>query len=51
MKHVNIFGLATLVAVALMALVGTGTASATVLCSTAANPCGAQFDLWGGHHD
>jgi hypothetical protein len=35
------FGLAAIAAAALMALVGTGTSSATVLCSTTASPCPA----------
>jgi hypothetical protein len=38
-KHVKILGLAAIAAAALMAFVGAGTASATVLCSTTASPC------------
>jgi hypothetical protein len=41
MKELKIFGLAVIAAATLMAFLGTGTASATVLCKTATNPCGA----------
>lgn len=45
MKHVKTLGLAAVAAMALMALVGAGTASATggVLCSTATDPCTAPW--------
>ncbi|MGN6256701.1 MAG: hypothetical protein ACTHN3_02980 [Solirubrobacterales bacterium] len=39
MKHLKMLGLAVLAAGALSALIGAGTASATVLCSTNTNPC------------
>jgi hypothetical protein len=39
MKYVKILGLAAVAAAALMAFVGAGTASATVLCSTTTTPC------------
>jgi hypothetical protein len=39
MKHLKTLGLAVIAAAALMAIAGTGTASATVLCSTTASPC------------
>jgi len=39
MKYVKMLGLAAVAAAALMAFVGAGTASATVLCSTNTNPC------------
>jgi hypothetical protein len=39
MKYVKTLGLAAIAAAALMAFLGTGTASATVLCSTTASPC------------
>jgi hypothetical protein len=48
MSHIKTLGLAALAAMALMALTGTGTASATVLCSTAANPCGASSTYGAG---
>lgn len=41
MKYVKILGLAAVAAAALMAFVGAGTASASVLCSTTASPCPA----------
>jgi hypothetical protein len=41
MKHLKTLGLAAIAAAALMASLGTGTASATVLCSTTAEPCPA----------
>jgi hypothetical protein len=39
MKHLKILGLAVVAAVAMTALFGAGSAAATVLCSTAVNPC------------
>jgi len=39
MNYVKITGLIAVAAMALMALFGTGTASATVLCKTATSPC------------
>lgn len=39
MKHVKMLGLAAVAAMALMAVVGAGTASATELCSTNTSPC------------
>src|SRR5215467_14518633 len=39
MKHVKTLALAAVAAGALMAFVGAGTASATVICSTTADPC------------
>lgn len=41
MRYVKILGLAAVAAAALMAFVGAGTASATVLCSTNTSPCPA----------
>jgi hypothetical protein len=41
MKYVKILGLAAVAAMALMAFVAAGTASATVLCSTNTSPCPA----------
>ena len=41
MKHVKMLGLAIVAALALTAVVGAGTASATVICST--NPCGTHY--------
>ncbi len=41
MKYVKILGMAAVAAMALMAFVGAGTASATVLCSTNTSPCPA----------
>ena len=41
MKYVKLFGVAALAAAAVMALFGVGTASATALCSTTADPCPA----------
>ena len=43
MKYVKMLGLAAVAAMALMAFVGAGSASATVLCKTTTTPCG------GGH--
>jgi len=45
MKHLKMFGLAALVAMALMAVVGAGSASAAGgrVCSTATNPCGSPW--------
>lgn len=39
MKHLKTLGLAVLAAMALAAFLGAGSASATVLCKTATNPC------------
>jgi hypothetical protein len=39
MKFLKMLGLAAIAAAALMAFVGTGTSSATVLCSTTTSPC------------
>lgn len=39
MKYVKMLGLAAVAAMALMAFVGAGTASATVLCHTTTTPC------------
>jgi hypothetical protein len=39
MKYVKMLGLAAVAAAALMAFVGAGTASATVLCNTETSPC------------
>jgi hypothetical protein len=44
MKYVKMLALAAVAASALMAFIGAGTASATVLCSTTANPCPAGQD-------
>ncbi len=41
MKHVKLLGLIAVAAMALMALLGAGTASATVLCKTTTDPCPA----------
>jgi len=41
MKHVKMLSLAAVAAMALMAFVGAGTASATKLCSANENPCSA----------
>jgi hypothetical protein len=41
MKYVKMLGLAAVAAMALMAFVGAGSASATVLCSTNTSPCPA----------
>jgi hypothetical protein len=39
MKYIKMLGLAVVAAAAVMAFIGAGTASATVLCKTATNPC------------
>jgi len=39
MRYLKMFGLAAIAATALMAIAGAGSASATVLCSTTADPC------------
>ncbi len=39
MRYLKMLGLAAIAAAALMAFVGTGASSATVLCSTTASPC------------
>jgi hypothetical protein len=41
MRYLNMCGLAAVAAIVLAAIIGTGTASATVLCSTTNNPCPA----------
>jgi len=41
MKHLKILALAAVATGALMAFIGAGTASATVICSTTADPCPA----------
>jgi hypothetical protein len=41
MKYLKMLGLAAVAAAALMAFVGAGTASATVICSATENPCAA----------
>lgn len=46
MKNLKILGLAVLAAAALAAFLGAGSASATVLCKTAANPC-PEGERWG----
>jgi hypothetical protein len=45
MKYLKILGLAVVAAMAMMAFIGAGTASATggVVCSTATNPCTSQW--------
>jgi hypothetical protein len=43
MKYLKILGLAAVAAAALMAIAGAGTASATVLCDSATNPCAAKW--------
>jgi hypothetical protein len=43
MKHLKMLGAAAAAAVALMALLGGSTASATVLCKTETNPCSAVY--------
>lgn len=43
MKYVKMLGLAAVAAMALMAFAGAGTASASVLCQTATNPCGSPY--------
>src|SRR5215212_10639560 len=51
MKHVKMLALAAVAAASLMALVGAGTASASVVCSTTTTPCtsvvanGTVFDF------
>jgi hypothetical protein len=42
MKYLKILGLAAVATAALMALVGSSTASATVLCSTTTTPCNSK---------
>lgn len=49
MKHLKTLGLAAVAAMALMAVAGAGTASATVLCKTAETTgCGASWDYPAG---
>lgn len=43
MKYLKVLGLGLLAAAALMAFIGTGTASATVLCSTTSTPCNGVY--------
>jgi hypothetical protein len=43
MKHLKMLGLATLTAMALIAVVGAASASATVLCKTSTNPCTEDY--------
>jgi hypothetical protein len=43
MKYVKMLGLAAVAAMALMAFLGASSASATVLCKTATNPCGSEW--------
>lgn len=43
MKYLKILGLAALAAMALAALLGTGSASATVLCKTKTTPCTSKW--------
>jgi hypothetical protein len=43
MKYVKMVGLAVVAAMALMAFAGAGTASASVLCKTATNPCTSAY--------
>lgn len=43
MKYLKMLGLAAVAAVALMAIVGVGTASATVLCQTTTTPCSSHW--------
>jgi len=45
MKHLKILGLTAIAASALMAFAGTGTASASVVCSTTVSPC-PQAQRW-----
>ena len=47
MKYVKMLGLAAVAAMALMAFVGAGSASATVLCKVTATPCGAANHVSG----
>jgi hypothetical protein len=43
MKYLKMLGLAAVAAMALMAFVGAGTASATVICKTQVTPCPAEW--------
>jgi hypothetical protein len=43
MKHVKILGLAAAAAIAVMAFLGVGSASATVLCKTNSTPCPVEW--------
>lgn len=45
MKYLKMLGLAAVAAAALMAIVGVGTASATVLCHTTSTPCAEKWGL------
>jgi hypothetical protein len=46
MKHLKILGLSAVAVAALLAFLGAGSASATVLCKTAVNPC-PEGERWG----
>lgn len=48
MKYVKMLGLAAVAAMALMAFIGASSASATVLCKTAASPCPEGWDYSSG---
>jgi hypothetical protein len=50
MKYLKTLGLAAIAAAGLMALLGAGTASATVLCETTVSPCPAGWDVVAGWH-
>ena len=43
MKYLKMLGLAVVAAMALMAMAGAGTASATVLCKTTSTPCNSVY--------
>lgn len=45
MKYVKMIGLAALAVAALMAIAGTGTASATVFCHTTSSPCPEKWKV------
>jgi len=45
MKYLKMFGLAAVAAVALMAIAGAGSASATVLCHKAESPCSQKWSF------
>jgi hypothetical protein len=48
MKYLKMLGLAAIAALGLMAFLGAGTASATVLCETTVSPCPAGWDVAAG---
>jgi hypothetical protein len=50
MKYLKMLGLAAIAAMGLMAFLGAGSASATVLCTTNSNPCGASWHYTGTIH-